>query len=927
MNKKILFLMGMFIFFVTWICQAETYVGEPSNRVKINLGATPWKFTKSDPANAQNPTFNDAAWQTVGIPHTWGDTLSFLNSAAGGPGPGYDAITWYRKKFTLDNSYAGRKVFIEFEGAGIGAAVYINGTFIKGNSAFNTNATHVIAFIPFIVDITPYVKFGGDTNVLAVKVSSAGQIYQDPGICVAFKYGMGCNGLFRPVWMHITDKVYIPANVYSVVNNWGTYVATVSASDASAEIKILTHVKNENGSPQTVTLTTKIVDAKTKTVVWSGDATQTIPADSAYVFDQTATVTNPKLWYPNNSIYGKPNMHRVYHIVKVAGKTVDVFESPLGIRVITWNNDFPVINGKPHYLWGGASRYDYPALGCAVPEEVQWRDVKYMADCGGNLWRPGHATHSAELTAACDAYGVMLIQPSGDIEGNLATAQLTDYKRGLKKELHRDMVIRDRNNPSILAWEVSNGPIDPDLAKECRQIDSTWDPVHTRAMSDRGYWLAVPSFQAGVVSIISCSYTGCEIAFHQQYPMIPSWGAEAWSGSRTLRANYDNEITYATEYVRNWKNSKRAKCFGLVQWYLAETPGEEGIGRSFGTSMMDWSRIPKMLYYIYQACWTNYSVKPVVKLAHHWNRSGNVTVNAFSNCPKVRLLINGTSQGEKVPFPDSSSDAMLPRQCQWNVTWQAGTLRAEGLDANGNVVCFDEIKTAGSPARVVLTVDAPIVRPDNGDTFKIYANGSDAATILATVVDENGNWCPTANNNITFSVTGPGNYRGGADNNTTGGQSQFYHSPGDKELTAEGGKCRIAVRSTFTPGVVTVSASASGLSGSSVSFTTYPVPNGGVMTTVGKQTFLNYEALSAKIFNTSKGVRYFLNRTADISINVFDATGRCILNFSNIRASEGWHTLAICNPNLSNVKGKGVYVVKISSNDGYRLMRKVVVMH
>jgi beta-galactosidase len=205
------------------VCFAETYTGEPNNRIKINLGATPWKFIMSDPPGAQNATgVNEGPWATVGIPHTWSDTLSFLNNAASTSGPGYNATTWYRKHFTLDNSYSGKKIFIEFRGAGVGAAVYINNTFIKGNSAYNPNATHVFAFIPFIVDITPYAKFGADTNVLAVRVGSSGGFYNDPGFAGGYKFGMGCNGLFRPVYMHICDKVYVPANVYSVVNNWGT---------------------------------------------------------------------------------------------------------------------------------------------------------------------------------------------------------------------------------------------------------------------------------------------------------------------------------------------------------------------------------------------------------------------------------------------------------------------------------------------------------------------------------------------------------------------------------------------------------------------------------------------------------------------------------------------------------------------------------
>jgi beta-galactosidase len=897
----------------------ETYYPEQSNRVKINLSATPWKFTRGDPIGASTPAFNDAAWQTVGIPHTWGDTLSFLNMAAGGPGSGYDASTWYRHKFTLDNAYSGRKIFIEFRGAGIGAAVYINGTFIKGNSAYNPSATHVIAFIPFIVDITPYAKFGTDTNVLAVKVSSAGGIYTDPGFAENFKYGMGCTGLFRPVYLHVCDKVYVPANVYSVVNNWGTYVAATSATTASASVKILTHVKNESGAAAGVTLTTKIVDAA-NIVVWSEDKTQSIAADSALVFDQTATVANPTLWYPANSMFGKPYLYKVYHIVKVGGKTVDVFQSPLGIRVITWNSDLPIFNGNPHYLWGGASRYDYPALGCAVPDEIQWRDAKFMADCGGNLWRPGHATASGEFTEACDQFGVMLIQPSGDIEGTLANPSA--YQSGLKKELHRDMIIRDRNNPSILSWEVSNGPFNAVLEKDIRvNIDSVWDPVHTRAMSDRGYWLAAGSVAEGVASIVGCSYTGCEMGYHQKYPTTPSWGSEAWSGSRDFRFNYDNEINYAKEYITNWKNSKNAKCFGLVQWYMAETPGEDGVGRSFGTSMMDWNRIPKMLYYIYQACWTHYSVKPVVRLAHHWNRSGSVQVNAFSNCPKVRLLLNGTEQGTaQVPYSDTTGTALLPRQCQWTVNWASGTMRAEGLDASGNMVCFDEKKTAGAPAKIALTVEPAVVKPCDRDTFRIYANGSDAAIILATVVDASGNWCPTSSPNVTFSVSGPGNYRGSADNNTSAG-GQFAHSPGDHELTAEGGMTKVAVRSTFTPGTVTVTAVSGGLSGTT-SFTTYPAPLIAAVST--RPVTMAFSRMPEVKIRMSNGIlRYFLNKSANISFEILDAGGRLAEKVQCSRQSEGWHSLKLSGRPDNGVKGKGVYFVR-STVDGNVLAVKRV---
>jgi beta-galactosidase len=118
MFNKILLPTIVILLMATTVCFAETYFGEPNNRVKMNMSATPWKFIKADPAGSpQTPAFNDAGWQTVGIPHTWGDTLSFLNLASSSAGPGYDASTWYRHKFALDNAYSGKKIFIEFRGA------------------------------------------------------------------------------------------------------------------------------------------------------------------------------------------------------------------------------------------------------------------------------------------------------------------------------------------------------------------------------------------------------------------------------------------------------------------------------------------------------------------------------------------------------------------------------------------------------------------------------------------------------------------------------------------------------------------------------------------------------------------------------------------------------------------------------------------
>jgi len=136
-------------------------------------------------------------------------------------------------------------------------------------------------------------------------VSGNGGFFTYPGFCIDYRFGQGDYGLFRPVWLYITDKIHVPLNVYSVLSQWGTYVATVSASDVSASVKIQTNVRNDNATAQTVTLTTKVVDM-TSTVVATIESTQTIGADTNAVFDQNAAIANPHLWYPAGSAFGRP---------------------------------------------------------------------------------------------------------------------------------------------------------------------------------------------------------------------------------------------------------------------------------------------------------------------------------------------------------------------------------------------------------------------------------------------------------------------------------------------------------------------------------------------------------------------------------------------------------------------------------------------
>ncbi|WP_147292911.1 beta-1,3-glucanase family protein [Dyella psychrodurans] len=883
------------------------YIGSASST--SNAPQSNWWFENTNNSTAYSTTsFNESSdttanWTQVGLPYDANISRTFINQASGG---GQGSLTgnynWYRLHFKVDPKYAGQKFLLKLEGSHTGVQVFINGKLLQGVSAVaaDSQATHVVGFIPVVVDLTPYIVADGSTdNVIAIDVSRGAPWYEQPNFSGAFRFGQAMAGLFRNVKLYVTNPIHIPPNVYSNQKTWGTYVGTVSevpaaqgtATAASAVVDVQTNVVNETSTAQQVTLTTQIVDAKGNVVATAPPVTQSVPAMTASsfpsgatpMFDQLITINNPTLWYPNNASCGtpavscgSPYLYKVYHIVSVNGVVVDSTQDTLGIRTITWDANFPYFNGHAVYLWGGSGRYDYPALGSSVPDEQVWRDMAQIAAQGGNVWRPGHSTSSEELVAAADAYGIMIDQPSGDGEGywNASSNPSADDLQ-LKQELHRDMIIRDRSHPSILDWERDNGGMNATLASELGTIETTWDNINPRGSADRTY-----SSSYGLID--ECDGAGCEAGNKQQNPNNPAFGAEYWDNMGTGRGlAYDYELAFAAPYLDDWRKGRAANAFGMAQWYFAESPGEISLWaeyqnqpamlnfvRSLGYSSTDANRFPRLLYYIYQANWIPYSVQPVVHLAHHWNRAYEYTAgtpiqeNAFSNCPGVRLLINGvpndpvtgTVLQDQTPNPwniNSSSNlaqntTVMPGQVHWMVNWAPGTVTAECLDANGNPVAgvSDTRTTAGAEAKIVLSVVPDVIKPD-GTSFQWTANGSDAAFVVAQVEDADGNLVPTAKDNVTFSVSGPATYMGGtqqlvadpswtsyyqdafsqANANVIGGLPYaFFHSPGDPELNFEGGLQKIALRSTFTPGSVTVTATAPGLQSGSVTLSSVAPP-------------------------------------------------------------------------------------------------------
>ena len=224
-----------------------------------------WYENSQSSATYASTTFVESSdtrgnWQQVGLPYDANVTRTFINQASGG---GQGSLTgndnWYRLHFKVDPKYAGQKFLLDLEGTHTGVQVYVNGTLLPGISqvAADAKATHVIGFVPVVVDLTPYLHADGTTdNVIAVDVSRGSAWFEQPNFSGAFRFGQAMAGLFRNVILTVTNPVHIPLNVYSNTKTWGTYVGTVSevpaaqgtATAASAVVEVQTNVLNESAN-------------------------------------------------------------------------------------------------------------------------------------------------------------------------------------------------------------------------------------------------------------------------------------------------------------------------------------------------------------------------------------------------------------------------------------------------------------------------------------------------------------------------------------------------------------------------------------------------------------------------------------------------------------------------------------------------------
>jgi beta-galactosidase len=730
-------------------------------RIPFNEG---WRFFKGEAAGAEAPSFNDAQWRSLRLPHDWAIEGPFDKKYGANTGGLPIAGTgWYRKRFALPAASQGRRFAIEFDGAMANAHVWLNGREL---------GSRPYGYASFAFDLTPYLRWDGE-NVLAVRLTP--ELHSSrwyPGA-----------GIYRNVWLTVTSPIHVA--------HWGTYVTTPEVTDAKATVAIQTEIQNDGTAAAAVEVLTSITDASGKNVS-QATAPASAPAGGRQSVAQQLEVPSPQRWDIDH-----PYLYSAVTEIRQGGKLMDRYVTPFGIRTLEFSREKGfLLNGRYRKLQGVCNHHDLGALGAAVNRRATQRQLQIMRTMGVNAIRTSHNPPSPELLELCDRMGFVVMDEAFDMW------RIAKVKNGLSKffdEWHerdlRDLIHRDRNHPSVIFWSIGNeipeqdkaegGVLAQQLTQICHEEDRTRPTTSAFDRPDE----AIKNGLAANVDVPGFNYKPNRYAELQR--AHPEWiimGTETEScvSSRGVYhlpmklegrtpdlqvSSYDIEAppwAYCPDVEFTFQKES-PNVLGAFVWtgfdYLGEpTPyGEKNDwpARSSYFGVVDLAGFPKDRFYIYKSVWTS---EPTVHILPHWNWAGHqgeeIPVMVYTNAPEVELFLNGKSLGRKNLGVDTfempvgrnvSKDGKFISRFRlvWDVPYEAGELKALGY-RDGRLIASDRVKTAGAPARIVLSPDRKA----------ILADGDDLSFVTIRIEDKEGNFCPLADNLVSFKLDGPATIAG-----------------------------------------------------------------------------------------------------------------------------------------------------------------------
>ena len=842
-----------------------------------------WKFMLSDSVQAQDPTFDDSAWQQVDLPHDYSITQKYSqsNEAESAYLPG--GTGWYRKSFTIDRDLAGKRIAINFDGVYMNATVWFNGVKL---------GTHPYGYSPFSFDLTGNAKFG-EENTIVVKVENR---------LPSSRWYSG-SGIYRDVTLTVTDGVH--------VGNNGVAIKTPSLATqngGNVTMNLTTKVANDTKAAANITLKQTVFPKGGKTDAAIGTVTtasKSIAAGASADVTSTITAASPKLWSIKN-----PNLYTVRTEVLNGGKVLDTYDTEYGFRWTGFDaaSGFS-LNGEKVKLKGVSMHHDQGSLGAVANRRAIERQVEILQKMGVNSIRTTHNPAAKALIDVCNEKGVLVVEEVFDMWNRSKNGNTEDYGKWFGQAIAGDNAVlggdkdetwakfdltstinRDRNAPSVIMWSLGNemmegisGSVSGFPATSAKLVAWTKAADSTRPMTYgdnkiKANWNESNTMGDNLTA--NGGVVGTNYSDGANYDKIrtthPSWaiyGSETASAinsrgiyNRTTGGaqSSDKQLTSYDNSAVGWGAVASSAWYDVVQrdfvagtyvWtgfdYLGEPTPWNGTGSGavgswpspknsyFG--IVDTAGFPKDTYYFYQSQW-NDDVH-TLHILPAWNENvvakgsgNNVPVVVYTDAAKVKLYFTPKGSTEKRLIGEKS---FTKKTTAAGYTYQV----YEGADKNStahknmyltwnvpwaegtiSAEAYDEnnrlIPEGSTEGNASVTTTGEAAKlKADADRKTITADGKDLSYIEVDVTDANGHIVPDAANRVTFDVKGAGKLVG-VDN----GSSPDHDSYQADNRKAFSGKVLAIVQSTKEAGEITVTAKADGLQSSTVKIATTAVP-------------------------------------------------------------------------------------------------------
>ncbi len=378
--------------------------------------------------------------QAVTLPHD-----AMLHEKRDPQSPGTHAAAYfpggkyiYEKEFTAPQEWTGKRVTLEFEGIYRNSKIYINGKEAGGRA---------YGYIGFFVSIEEYLNIGGKNNI---------RVTVDNSRLPNSRWYSGA-GIYRPVWLYVQNQDHIALE--------GIKVTTLSYDPAQI------HVDVERTAGEARVEILEFVDALKNS---SSDAVAVgmIPSGSTGI---DISIPDAKLWSAET-----PDLY-TYHVTQlVNGVVMDEISGTFGIRKVEWSPKGLFINGRETLLRGGCIHSDNGILGACSYAKSEERRVRIIKQEGYNAIRSSHNPASKALLAACDRYGVYVMDETWDMwyDKKNKFDYANDFMEWYLEDI-RDLVNRDFNFPSVILYSIGNEISEPREEKGVKLAKEMVDYIHS----------------------------------------------------------------------------------------------------------------------------------------------------------------------------------------------------------------------------------------------------------------------------------------------------------------------------------------------------------------------------------------------------------------------------------------------------------------